>query len=93
MPRPIPLAAAFLLLTLAAGPALALELENAQTPATSGTTGGGDQGRLSGANLSTGGEGPESGTKMTLPEPVTRGMGNGGVQAGGEDATRELYEH
>ena len=89
--KTIAIAGAALLLALA--PAMAQELENSRTPATSGTVGTDTEGRLSGANLSAGGKGPASETQMAPRTPKTDGRENGAAQAGATDVTKELYEH
>ena len=89
--KTIMFAGAALLLALA--PAAAQQLENSQTPATSGTGGTDTEGRASGANLSTGGKGPAPETQMEPRKPQTNGREKGASQAGASDTTKELYEH
>lgn len=89
--RTIRNAGAALLLGLA--PAAAQQLENSQTPATSGTVGTAREGRASGANLSPGDKGPAAETQMPQPTRRTKGRGDAAVRAGGSDATKELFQH
>lgn len=91
MPR---LAAAALAGLVGIMPAAAQQLENSTTKATSGTNGQGTQGRASGANLSAGSGGPASETTMPPRNGLQTGTpAKGGTPAGGEDATRELFQH
>ena len=84
---------AFAFATVLTASAVAQELEDKTTAATSGTDGVAHQGRVSGANLSTGGQGPASETKMPVQTPRTNGRENGASQAGAPDATKELFQH
>ncbi len=80
-------------LLFGSGSSSAQQLENSQTPATSGTVGTGTEGRASGANLSPGDKGPAAETQMPQPTRKTDGRGDDPARAGAADRTKELFQH